>query len=41
VHVRQAQGHTFIEAEVNGAGDADLVVRLDGLVTLREGDFLL
>jgi Ca2+-binding RTX toxin-like protein len=41
VHVRQAQGYTFIEAEVNGAGDADLVVRLDGLVTLREGDFLL
>ena len=41
VHVRRAGGNTFIEAEVNGARDADLVVRLDGLVTLREGDVLL
>jgi hypothetical protein len=41
VHVRRAGGETFIEAEVNGARDADLVVRLDGLVTLREGDVLL
>jgi Ca2+-binding RTX toxin-like protein len=41
VHVRRAGGDTFIEAEVNGARDADLVVRLDGLVTLREVDVML
>ena len=41
VRIRQAGGDTFLEAEVNGAGDADLVIRLDGLVAVREGDLLL
>ena len=41
MRIRQAGGDTFLEAEVNGAGDADLVIRLDGLVAVREGDLLL
>ena len=41
LRIRQAGGDTFLEAEVNGAGDADLVIRLDGLVAVREGDLLL
>ena len=43
VHARQdrANGDTIVEAEVDGARGADLVIRLDGLLTLGASDFLL
>jgi serralysin len=41
VRVGQAGGDTLLVAEVDGDAATDFVVRLDGLVTLREGDILL
>jgi hypothetical protein len=43
VHARQdrGSGSTIVEAEVNGDGGADLQIRLDGLLNLDAGDFLL
>ncbi|MDA0222325.1 MAG: hypothetical protein O3C11_03225 [Proteobacteria bacterium] len=37
----QNANHTFITADVNGDGIADLEIRLNGLHTLVEGDFIL
>lgn len=37
----QATGHTYIEGDRNGDGTADFAIRLDGLITLGAGDFLL
>lgn len=38
---RQALGDTFVLADVDGDRAADLSIRLDGLHTLRAGDFVL
>jgi Ca2+-binding RTX toxin-like protein len=36
-----ANGHTFIEVEVDGDGVADMVIQLNGLHTLTASDFIL
>lgn len=38
---RESGGNTFIEGDTNGDGVADFVIRLDGIHTLVESDFLL
>jgi len=37
----QAGGNTFVEGDTDGDGNADFVIRLDGLHTLAAGDFVL
>ncbi len=39
--VVQQGGNTFVTGHVDGDGIADIVVRIDGLVTLNAGDFIL
>jgi hypothetical protein len=37
----QISGDTFVTGDTNGDGVADFMIRLDGLHTLRSGDFIL
>jgi hypothetical protein len=41
LHYVQSAGNTFIEGDTDGDGDADFVIRLDGLHGLVAGDFVL
>lgn len=41
LHAVQSGGVTLIEMDVNGDGQADAVIRLNGLYALTAGDFLL
>lgn len=41
VHLVQSGGYTYVEAETNGDGVADLVIRLSGTINLVAGDFVL
>ncbi|WP_225008575.1 beta strand repeat-containing protein [Novosphingobium percolationis] len=41
VHYVQNGGYTYVEAETNGDGVADLVIRLNGTLDLVAGDFVL
>jgi len=41
LHYLQAGGNTFVEGDTDGDGNADFVIRLDGLVSLVAGDFVL
>jgi Ca2+-binding RTX toxin-like protein len=41
LHYLQAGGNTFVEGDTDGDGSADFVIRLDGLVSLAAGDFVL
>jgi hypothetical protein len=36
-----ANGNTFVSADTDGDGDADFTLQLDGLHTLKGGDFIL
>ncbi|CAA9518612.1 MAG: hypothetical protein AVDCRST_MAG09-1862 [uncultured Sphingomonas sp.] len=37
----QANGNTFVSADTDGDGDADFMLQLEGLHTLRSADFIL
>jgi Ca2+-binding RTX toxin-like protein len=41
LHYLQAGGNTFVEGDTDGDGTVDFVIRLDGLVNLAAGDFVL
>jgi Ca2+-binding RTX toxin-like protein len=41
LHYLQAGGNTFVEGDTDGDGNADFVIRLDGLHTLGAADFVL
>ena len=41
LHYVQTGGNTFVEMEVNGVAGADIIIRLDGLITLTAADFVL
>ena len=41
LHYVQTGGNTFVEMEVNGVAGADIIIRLDGPITLTAADFAL
>jgi VCBS repeat-containing protein len=41
VRFEQARGNTFVLADLDGDGQADFTIRLDGLIDLKLGDFIL
>ena len=39
--MKQADGNTFVQGDIDGDGVADFVIQVDGTVNLVGGDFIL